>query len=59
MLGEQRGCNLCQECFICIQGDYKDFGVKGMKNLTFYQNLDFVQSLPTIPFAIRCSCVPR
>ncbi len=36
---------MCQECFIRIQGDCKDFGVKAMRNLTFYQNLDFFQNL--------------
>ncbi len=29
---------MCQECFIGIQGNFKDFGVKDTKNLTFYQN---------------------
>jgi hypothetical protein len=29
---------MCQECFIGIQGNCKDFGVKGTRNLTFYQN---------------------
>ncbi len=38
---------MCQECSTHIQGDYKDFSVKAMRNLTFYQNFDFFQSLPT------------
>ncbi len=36
---------MCQECFICIQGNCKDFGITGTRNLTLYQNLDFFQSL--------------
>ncbi len=41
---------MCQECFTCIQGDYRDFDIKGMRNLTFYQNLDFFQSLTVHTF---------
>jgi hypothetical protein len=35
---------MCQEGLTCIQGDCKDFGAKGTRNLTLYQNLDFFQS---------------
>jgi hypothetical protein len=31
---------MCQKGFTYIQGDCKKIGVKGMKNLTFYQNFD-------------------
>jgi hypothetical protein len=36
---------MCQKGFIFIQGNCKKFGIKGMMNLTFYQNLDFFQRL--------------
>jgi len=41
---------MCQKCITCIQGDCKDFGNRGTRNLTFYQNLDFFQSLLTHTF---------
>ncbi len=34
---------MCQEGFTCIQGDCKKFSIRGMRNLTFYQNFDFFQ----------------
>jgi hypothetical protein len=36
---------MCQKGFIFIQGNCKKFGIKGTRNLTFYQNLDFFQRL--------------
>jgi len=44
---------MCQKCFICIQGDCKDFDIRGTRNLTFYQNLDFFQNLLTHTFYNR------
>jgi hypothetical protein len=36
--------------FIYIQNNCRDFGVKGTRNLTLYQNLDFFQRLLTHTF---------
>ncbi len=44
---------MCQKGFICIQGNCRDFGVKGTRNLTFYQNLDFFQRLLAHTFCNR------